>query len=62
MIIILYKLKKRRKKMSLPSIEEKYANWIYELKAEYLKDNGFLPSDEEFELIIDEGDFRQGED
>jgi len=48
--------------MSWPSIEEEYAMWIWDLKSEYLKDNGFLPSDEEFEMMIDEGDFRQGEE
>ena len=48
--------------MSLPSLEEEYAIWIYELKAEYFDHHGFYPCDNDLEAMIDEGDFRRGED
>jgi hypothetical protein len=48
--------------MSMPSIEEEYANYIFELKAEYFDHHGFYPPDRDLEAMIDEGDFRRGEE
>jgi len=48
--------------MSLPSIDEEYADWIFELKAEYFDHHGFYPPDGDLEALIGEGDFRMGEE
>lgn len=48
--------------MSLPTIEEETTIWIEGIKDIFLKQTGRLPTEDELEQIIDEGDWRRGEE